>query len=565
MQMLDNAQTYLIPNKETGKKNFLALLQNPTDIEFSTQWNDFATTIQKFRVEVHRLFEELFQKESDAQLGPYELPEGWENHLNERSIAIIENWSTGFTGYDIPSTMAVSLEPLMHQLFSKVFEQGLHDDIDKWMENIDNFFASQNRSHQYFRLLASYPQLVENIVPPLQYSPHMCELLKQSPHIVDHLILPKTEDDSMFRLDSYQDKLETIFIDKDYGNRLSSLRRYVNENLYAAYLDFMQGEINVKIFQLCLTRLAECTIQASLEIAKQELKLNSLPMAVLGMGKLAMSRMSPLSDLDLIFIFADDFEIDIAQKVVSRLQTILGMKLQEGIAYEIDTRLRPSGRSGPTTVFISGFRAHQLQRAKTWEHIALLPSRIVAGDQDLGKEVIKIKHEVFARKINRDEWFSDIKDMWSMIADQRIQNVNEKIVSSKLRSGGLMQAEYLGVCICIEQLTKPDFFEKHAHNIDRFSELLKSAQQLFDLNLDIHNAIEFWSTVQIWERLLGLTNQRYEEIPEHLQILMCEQLHCDSLEHFYKKSEHLSWLIEHAMEKYFSESSTINTANSSRN
>ena len=552
IQMLNNAQTHLIPTELLLQEQLIDMRTTNEACNFNVAWGELSIDIMKHRLRVNTLFNEFFANKDDSDMDEFEFPESWELTLDARSKAIVENWTSGFTQYGISSGMAVALEPLSNKLLNAVFNSQTKQDLNVSFVRVDDFLSALSSPDQYFRLLASHPDLAESIVPPLLHSPHMGKLLKQSPHIIDHLLEPKGTMDLISRTQGFESQLSSIFASNDYGIRLESIRRYVNENLYESYLAFFRGEMSVKNFQMCLTRLAECTLSASLEIAKQELKLTSLPLVVLGMGKLAMSRMSPLSDLDLVFIFEDGFELEVAQKVVSRLQTILGMELREGIAYELDTRLRPSGRSGPPTVFLNGFREHHMERAKNWEHIALLPSRIVAGDVELGKSVMQIKHDIFVQQRDGGQWLTDAKKMWRRVEEQRIQNVDADVVSSKLRKGGLMQAEYLAVCFCIDQLADPEFYQENKHQIDRFSYLLQNTQKAHDIEIDLNQAIEFWSTVQIWERLLGLENGSYDDMPEHLQALMQKQLGCDSMKSFYAKAEKISQRVEHAMNVYFS-------------
>ncbi|MGH1427561.1 MAG: hypothetical protein ACRBEE_06440 [Arenicella sp.] len=552
IQMLNNAQTHLMPTELLLQEQLIGMRSVNKISNVNVAWDDLSVEIMKHRLRVNTLFNEFFANEDESEVDDFEFPENWESTLDARSNAIVENWTNGFTQYGVSSGMAVALEPLSNKLLSAVYHSQTKQDLNVSFVRVDDFLGSLSSPDQYFRLLASHPDLADSIVPPLLHSPHMGKLLKQSPHIIDHLLEPKGSMDLVSRVQGFESQLSSIFASDDYGIRLESLRRYVNENLYESYLAFFRGDMPVKNFQMCLTRLAECTLAASLEIAKQELQLTSLPLVVLGMGKLAMSRMSPLSDLDLVFIFDDDFELEVAQKVVSRLQTILGMELREGIAYELDTRLRPSGRSGPPTVFLSGFREHHMERAKNWEHIALLPSRIVAGDIKLGHAVMQIKHDIFVKSRDDSQWLTDVKKMWRRVEEQRIQDVDADIVSSKLRKGGLMQAEYLAVCFCIDQLSDPEFYQANKHQIDRFSYLLQNTQKAHDIEIDLNQAIEFWSTVQIWERLLGLENGSYDDMPEHLQRLMLQQLDCDSMKSFYIKAEKVSQRVEHAMNIYFS-------------
>ncbi|MDX1388704.1 MAG: hypothetical protein R3344_05915, partial [Acidobacteriota bacterium] len=51
-----------------------------------------------------------------------------------------------------------------------------------------------------------------------------------------------------------------------------------------------------------------------------------------------------------------------------------------GVAYAVDTRLRPSGQQGMLVTSFQGFDAYQRERAETWEHLALLRARAIAGD-----------------------------------------------------------------------------------------------------------------------------------------------------------------------------------------
>ena len=302
----------------------------------------------------------------------------------------------------------------------------------------------------------------------------MTLLLTQSPHIIDVFLTPRLEMDTDF-----------IFHSSDYETRLERLRRFVNEALFISYTEFMSGGGTAKTLHSQLTALADKTIAAALRIVTDDLELNHLPLTVLGLGKMGTSRMSPLSDIDLIFIFEDGTDGQLAQKIVRRLRTVLTAKLREGIAYELDMRLRPSGRSGPPAVMLQSFREHHNTRAHNWEHIALTHSRIVAGDKTLGEKVIAIRDKVLSRPRDRDQFLSDAKTMWQRIADQRSADTPPDIFNSKLRAGGLMQAEYSEAC----------------------QRILGETQHGLEGNID------FWSNMQLWERLLGLANRPLSALP----------------------------------------------------
>ena len=102
--------------------------------------------------------------------------------------------------------------------------------------------------------------------------------------------------------------------------------------------------------------------------------------AVIGMGKLAGMEFTYHSDLDLIFLTEGGAEaVHEASRIGQRLISYLATMTGAGVAYSVDTRLRPSGRQGTLVTTFSAFERYQCERAQTWEHLAMLRARPVAG------------------------------------------------------------------------------------------------------------------------------------------------------------------------------------------
>ena len=97
--------------------------------------------------------------------------------------------------------------------------------------------------------------------------------------------------------------------------------------------------------------------------------------------------MTASSDLDLIFIYDFDHEnpdSDGARplqggqyfaRLTQRLISAFTTRTNHGVLYEIDMRLRPSGRSGPVATRIDAFAQYQEFEAWTWEHMAMSRGR----------------------------------------------------------------------------------------------------------------------------------------------------------------------------------------------
>ncbi len=471
IQMLGNEQTHIVPSSKQEQDNLMGLLGE-------TDWNIFCQDIELIRRFVNDQFKSIFEIASeDAPVS-----DGFDANLEALSPAakeIAQNWLNGFF---VRSNKTEQFQSLGQAMLDRIFAASISS--DEAIIRVNQFFAALSRSEQYLHLLSRNNDLLDTLIPPLLYSPHMTVLLEQSPHIIDVFLSPQTELDTDF-----------IFQSDDYETRLERLRRFVNENLFISYTDFMNRGGTASALQNKLTQLADMTIDAALKIVADDLDLSGLPLTVLGLGKMGTSRMAPLSDIDLVFIFENDVDTDVSQKVVRRLRTALTAKLSEGIAYELDMRLRPSGRSGPPAVKLQSFIEHHGARAHNWEHIALAQARIVAGDASLGQSVMKAREDILVRPRDTQQFLMDAKSMWEMIKTQRVGDTPWDHFNSKLRPGGLMQAEYTENCYRL---------------------LGREAQ-------DLKASIMFWSDLQLWERLLGLTGKPFSNIPNfYLNTLLAQ-------------------------------------------
>lgn len=466
VQMLRNEQTHIIPNNEDDKTAILALIGQ-------SDWATLSEKIFESRKSVNAMFTRLFETQTPAQTET--VTSDLEN-LSPVGKEIAQSWLNGFDEHGVHLSLKGKYQSLGKRLLERVLNSVA--ETEPALVSIDRFLKTISRSAQYLDLLERHDALLDTLITPLLHSPHMTSLLEQSPHIIDIFLLPQfseTPDPS------------AILSDQDYGLRLDRLRRFVNEHLFYYYHRFMEKDDSLHTLQLNLTRLAEVTIETSITIVKDALEIDDLPMSVLGLGKMGTKTMAPKSDLDLVFIFDDNVGSEIASQVVRRLRTTLMTPLAEGIAYELDMRLRPSGRSGPPAVKLASFQNHHNNRAHTWEHIALAHARSVAGDIKLGKSVDEFCQTVLTRPRDKTQFLQDAKIMWARIEAERIETPTHDICNAKLRAGGLMQAQYIQAC--------------------HFVLSMPASQPLED-------AIYFWQYQQIWERLLSLKTKSFDAVPK---------------------------------------------------
>ncbi len=494
VQMLDNQQQYQLPSTEQRQQALLQLLNR-------NSWQQLTEDIYQHRLIVANEFDACFA-ENEKQPPPDSYSSSLlDDDLQPAATEIINGWLNGFQIYGVANSETHQLKELFDYLADVLHDSGLP--VSDAIIRIDGFFRSMPTGIQYFRLLQAHPVLLKSIIRPLLISPPMATLLEQSPHIVDALISPLQQDHRF----NPQSRSDFVLTSSRAEVRAERLRRFVNEELYVSYLSLLRGRISTVELHQRLTSIAQHTLDLGLKINCDHMQLDVAPIAVLGLGKLGMQSMSPLSDLDLIFIAETIDDIESANRFARRFQHSMETRMKEGIAYEMDMRLRPSGRSGPPTVSLGSFEKYHLQRAYTWEHIALIPGRFVSGNAVIGAQASNIRQRLLVQPRDHQQFINDAWKMLSRIRDQRTAEVAVDSLSVKLRRGGLMEADYLTACIAILQIPQqPDWA---ALDYPQLLEAISNNTRYTELSA----IVQFWRHLQVWVRLLNLETLQISDFP----------------------------------------------------
>jgi [glutamine synthetase] adenylyltransferase / [glutamine synthetase]-adenylyl-L-tyrosine phosphorylase len=230
---------------------------------------------------------------------------------------------------------------------------------------------------------------------------------------------------------SLESDLET-FLDA-----LRLLRR--DETAYVAVLD-LGGQIDFERASVFLSTLAETCVRWALRAAEVHSGAPSPSgLSAIGMGKIAGRELTYHSDLDLIFLYPDAAEgtlapTRVAQRLIAYLSTMTGA----GTAYAVDARLRPSGRQGTLVSTSASFRSYQLERAATWEHLALVRARPLAGE--IGATGALLNAIRLALLIPPRPAWPEIDAMRMRVERQRAESGG---IALKTGPGGLMDVEFL--------------------------------------------------------------------------------------------------------------------------
>lgn len=200
-------------------------------------------------------------------------------------------------------------------------------------------------------------------------------------------------------------------------------------------LFFLQHKMEVGDVIRGLSRTAEAILSACLAHFQDR----PPDLAVIGFGKFGGRELSFSSDLDIIFICTGQVTQE-HTKTAERLLRMLLSYTREGIAYHVDTRLRPDGSKGPLVSSLEGFKDYYCTGAAFWEFQALLKARPVGGDRSTGHRFQQLAREALISRAT-PILASDIGQMRERIVRELSKEAEGYDI--KLGPGGIEEIEFL--------------------------------------------------------------------------------------------------------------------------
>ena len=478
VQGIDNAQEYRVP-KAKEPRNLIAALAG-----FS-EWKAAEKRIILERAFVHEAFENLFKGAEDAAPS-IALPQ---LNLNKDSLLIVEEWRGGFVRCGVTGDLRASLRHLPDAILAAL---PIRSNSDVAIAALDAFFRQLPPGGQYLSLMAAQPQFLADIVEPIITGGWAARLMSQTPHVADSLIERRGDLTS-----NIVPKLEDVAFlnsERDYEARLEAFRALVNERVFLTCLAFQRGLLGHAETTHALTGIAEISLAIGCRLVADEYfkgkfaSETEMPIAIVAMGKFGLGELTPGSDLDLVYLAREDADLDTADRFARRLSTALGTKMRGGVVYEIDTRLRPSGNAGPPVLRLSTLQKHQMERANTWEHLALVPARLVYGGKDKTAAFEAVKSDALLRPRDALQSARDAHKMLARLREHRIKPAAKGVLAIKLRPGGLMESEYLAAFLSLQV----------GRSVYDHPELMPEA---------LRDALTLWRHLQLIARTLGVEDQ----------------------------------------------------------
>jgi glutamate-ammonia-ligase adenylyltransferase len=162
--------------------------------------------------------------------------------------------------------------------------------------------------------------------------------------------------------------------------------------------------------------------------------------SVIAMGRWGGGELGYSSDADAMFVTASSDAA--AGPVITELRRLLSLPGADP-ALLIDADLRPEGKGGPLVRSLDSYRSYYDKWSDTWERQALIRAAALAGDRELGAELIKIIDPLrWPDGGLTSDQVVDIRRLKARMEAERMPRGTEPAKQLKLGPGGLTDVEW---------------------------------------------------------------------------------------------------------------------------
>ena len=477
LQAIDDKQTQQLPVDKLSQQR-VALVMG------QSSWDKFLIDLDSHRDNVHRCFADMIADEEDVSSAQHSSENYWQPEMNaEESIvllqalnyqqpeAIVETLKQFYASRAVVGLAAVPrarLDDLMPQVLRVCAAQ---EESDRTFGLVFKLIQAVLRRSVYLTLLIENTQALEQLALLCQRSQWIADQLTAFPDLLDELLDPRNLYATQSKIDM-QDQLrqQALRLDaNDQEQQMEAIRYFVRAcNLRIAASE-ITGRLSLMEASDQLTWTAEVVVEHVANVAWHQMAVKYGTPApsidktydgatpgfiVVAYGKVGGLEMGYKSDLDLVFLHdnlagettggpksvdSSTFFARLGQRIIHLLST----STHSGMAYEIDMRLRPSGNSGMLVSSLSAFEKYQQQSAWTWEHQALVRSRVIAGDKITAKGFNTIRIDQLRKKRDIVKLRNDVTEMRIKMRKHLDKSTKDGKYCLKQASGGIVDIEFM--------------------------------------------------------------------------------------------------------------------------
>lgn len=344
---------------------------------------------------------------------------------------------------------------------------GNSSDPDGALLSFDNALQHMPAAIELFSILKNNDELRRLFAEILGTAPRLSQIVALSPHVLDVLVDP--EFTAGLTLEAARARIAPrLQREVDFESFLDRARELGRAERFLLGTRVLSRVLPLAEIGAAHTAVAEIFLEIVLDRTRQEFaqtygEIPGSSMILVGYGKAGSREMTANSDLDLVVIYKASpdavsdgrrslMPAEYFAKLTQRLVSALSAPMRSGTLYEIDLRLRPSGRKGTVATSINGFRDYQLTEAETWEHMALTRARPLAGDADLAREWHAAAVDILAQAPSRKMVGKAAAEMRGLMAQSK---PGRDMFDVKDWPGGLVDCEFVAQVLTLEN---PDLF-----------------------------------------------------------------------------------------------------------
>lgn len=478
LQMMADEQTHTLPAEAAALDAFARFLGF-----FGRA--DFAAALLKHLRNVERHYVRLFERAPELLASRQQLTfvEGTAEtetldrlaemgfHRPQEIPAAVDNWRSGryraLRGEQARDNL-MALVPVIVDQFSRA------ENPDSAFAAFDRFLAGLRAGGRFFSLLRQNPDLIRFVALILSTAPRLTDILSQNPHFIDPLVEPHFFAALPDARGLAAALAQTLQETRGYEAVLDAIRLFGQEHMFLIGARILSGAMSAEQAGEAFARLADALLRALHSQVDDNFiathgRIRDGKSAIVALGRLGAWEMTASSDLDLIVIYEFDqgrpnsdgqrplYGAQYFARFTQRLISALTVQTNYGQLYQVDMRLRPSGRSGPVATQIDGFRNYQVHEAWTWEHMALTRARVVSGTPDFSAGIETTIREVLCRPRDARIIACDVVDMRAAIAREK---GDTNVWDLKYAAGALIDIEFIAQYLqLIRAATTPEILD----------------------------------------------------------------------------------------------------------
>jgi glutamate-ammonia-ligase adenylyltransferase len=402
-QIIDDKDTHHIPKNNKNIAKCMGFLSQ----------NDLNKQLKFHKLNVHKIFQQLFISNQNKQL-----------ELNKNDD--IQQIKDKISKRNYPKANKHKIYAALDAIIPIIEKlKNSHTIIERYKQVIE---AISKRT-SYLSMLIESPITLEKLILQISYSHYFSQMIVKTPSLLEILFDGIEKNDFKIKQQwhnfSKKHKLDDA---EQYLEILCQFKQIIQFKTIMAYIENIN---NASKTSKLLSNLAEHILFLVVTQAWKHTQ-TTLPsnikvddLIIIAYGSLATKSMHLKSDFDIVFILDSNINADNSKFImrwIKRIIHLLSIRSYSGRLYQLDTQMRPNGKSGAAVVSKTSFQSYLLNEAWVWEHAALIKSRTTYATKTQQQWFTDLRYQVLCQKRKPEQVDRELKDMANKLEKFNLKN-----------------------------------------------------------------------------------------------------------------------------------------------